>query len=230
MSCGPTRPGYRFPERDSQVPRPRRARSRSAPSRESIPMTAERILVPLAEGFEEIEAVAIIDVLRRAELEVVVAGLGAGPIRGSHGISIETDAELDDVDVESLTAVCLPGGMPGTTHLAQDERILAIVRRMHEQGRPTAAICAAPMVLAQAGIVTGVDVTSHPSVVDRLGAAHFVDGPRIVESGHIVTSRGPGTAIEFALALVRRLRGEETARQLASAMLVEQAGASSPAR
>lgn len=183
-------------------------------------MSRERILVPLAEGFEEIEAVAIIDVLRRADLEVVVAGLAPGPVRGSHGIAVETDALLDDVEPDAITAVVLPGGMPGTTHLMADPRVVGLVQRLHAAGRPTAAICAAPMVLATAGVVDGVEVTSHPSVAGKLGAAEVVEGPRVVESWPVVTSRGPGTALEFALALVRRFRGEDVARDLASAMLV----------
>ena len=187
---------------------------------------SERILVPLAEGFEEIEAVSIIDVLRRAELEVVVAGLGPGPVTGSHGIPVVPDAELGEVELETIGAICLPGGMPGTTNLMDDERILALVRRLHGEGRPTTAICAAPMVLAQAGVVDGVEVTSHPTVRDRLGAARVVGAPRVVQSGPIVTSQGPGTALEFALALVRRFRGEDVARELETAMLVAAPAAS----
>lgn len=181
---------------------------------------ADSILVPLAEGFEEIEAVAIIDVLRRAELPVVVAGLTPGPVTGSHGIALQTDCDLDDVDRTRIRAICLPGGMPGTTHLAADERILAWVRELDEKRLVTAAICAAPMVLAEAGVVDGVRVTSHPSVRGKLGAASVVDSPRVVRSEHIFTSQGPGTAIEFALSLVRELRGDEVADRLAEAMLV----------
>jgi len=179
----------------------------------------DSILVPLAEGFEEIEAVAIIDVLRRAELPVVVAGLSPGPITGSHGIALQTDCELDQVDRARIRAICLPGGMPGTTHLMQDERILALVRELDSKQLVTAAICAAPMVLAAAGVVDGVRVTSHPSVRGKLGSASVVDSPRVVQSEHILTSQGPGTAIEFALSVVRELRGPELADQLAEAML-----------
>jgi 4-methyl-5(b-hydroxyethyl)-thiazole monophosphate biosynthesis len=179
-----------------------------------------RVLVPLAEGFEEIEAVAIVDVLRRADVEVLVAGLTAGPVRGSHGIALETDVLLDDVDPASLAMVVLPGGQPGTDRLKGDPRVLAIVRQLESSGRTVAAICAAPMVLAEAGVLEGRQATSHPSVRDRLAGATVVAEPRVVRAGRVLTSQGPGTAIEFALEIVRELRGEERARGLGAAMLV----------
>ncbi len=110
--------------------------------------------------------------------------------------------------------------MPGTTNLMADERVLEIVRRLHAAGQPTTAICAAPMVLAAAGVIDGVAVTSHPSVRDKLGAATVIADQRVVESGNVVTSQGPGTAIEFALALVRRWAGADTASALEVAMRV----------
>lgn len=184
------------------------------------PMSNKRVLVPLAEGFEETEAVAVIDVLRRADVEVVVAGLEAGAVRGSHGIEILTDAELSDLDPGDFDLIALPGGMPGTRNLMEDERVLAAVRTLHGSGRTTAAICAAPMVLARAGVVDGVPVTSHPSVRAELGTAVVRDAPRVIRSGNVVTSQGPGTALEFGLALVEELCGPERAAQLAEAMLV----------
>ena len=184
---------------------------------------AVRILVPLAEGFEEMEAVAVIDVLRRADLEVTTAGLVPGPVTGSHGISLTPDTALDEVRVESFDVVVLPGGMPGTLHLMEDERVLGLVRDLHRRGRTTAAICAAPMVLARAGVVEGVPVTSHPSVRADLGGADVRAEPRVVRSGSVVTSQGPGTAIEFGLALVEELVGSEKAAELAAAMMVRSA-------
>ena len=182
--------------------------------------TPKRVLVPLAEGFEEIEAVTIIDVLRRAGVEVTVAGLRPGRVTGSHGIAVETDVALGDVDAAAFDLLALPGGMPGTTHLMEDERILAAVRELHGKGRPTAAVCAAPMVLARAGVVAGVAVTSHPSVRERLGDADVRAEPCVVRSGNVITSQGPGTSLEFALALVEELVGEEKARELGRAMVV----------
>jgi 4-methyl-5(b-hydroxyethyl)-thiazole monophosphate biosynthesis len=181
---------------------------------------AKHVLVPLAEGFEELEAVCLIDVLRRAEIPVVVAGLAPGPVRGSHGITLLADCTLEEVDHGVLDAIVLPGGMPGAEHLMEDARILAIVRRLHAAGRPTAAICAAPIVLHAAGIVQGRSVTAHPSVRRRLSGAEVLAEPRVVKDGPVWTSQGPGTALEFALAIVEELRGADTARRLGEAMLV----------
>jgi 4-methyl-5(b-hydroxyethyl)-thiazole monophosphate biosynthesis len=179
----------------------------------------EQVLVPLAEGFEEIEAVTIIDVLRRAGLDVVVAGLRPGLVRGSHGIALETDAELGALDLERITMVVLPGGMTGTRNLMGDERVLALVRRLHGQGRRTAAICAAPLVLHAAGVIAGVAVTAHPSVQKELGGALVKTEPRVVHSGAVMTSQGAGTALEFALALVGDLCGPAKAAELGRAMV-----------
>ncbi len=181
---------------------------------------ASKVLVPLASGFEETEAVAIIDVLRRAGIDVCVAGLEPGPITGAHGIALVTDAELDSVRDAVFDMIVLPGGMPGTTRLSEDERVLELVREIHARGRTTAAICAAPLVLHAAGLLDGVPVTSHPSVRSELGGADVRDAPRVLRSGTIVTSQGPGTALEFALELVRELVGERQADALATAMLV----------
>lgn len=181
-------------------------------------MSAERILVPLAEGFEEIEAITIVDVLRRAELDVVVAGLAPGLVTGSHGIAVKPDTDLDRVDLARVTMLVLPGG-PGTKHLASDERVLALARRLHGEGRRTAAICAAPTVLHAAGIARGVELTSHPSVRAKLEGSIVLDAPRVVKSGTITTSQGAGTAMEFALTLVAELCGAAKADELARAMI-----------
>lgn len=181
----------------------------------------ETVLVPLAEGFEEIEAVTIIDVLRRAGLRVTVAGLRPGQVTGAHGIALGVDASLDEVDSGRVAMLVLPGGMPGTTNLMEDERVIGLVRELHAAGKPTAAICAAPMVLARAGVLGEARATSHPSVRDRLGKARVVAEERVVRSGSVVTSQGPGTALEFALALVEELQGPAQAKKLAEDMLVQ---------
>ena len=181
---------------------------------------AERILVPLAEGFEEIEAVTIVDVLRRADLDVTVAGLASGPVAGSHGIPVLPDAAIGELELDAFTMIVLPGGMTGTQKLMRDERVLGLVRRLSEEGRRVAAICAAPLVLHAAGVLEGVPVTSHPSVRAQLTGADVRDRPRVLHSGPVTTSQGAGTAMEFALALVAELRGSERAEALAAAMVV----------
>ena len=179
----------------------------------------KRVLVPLAEGFEEIEAVAIIDVLRRGGIEVVVAGLDEGQVMGSHGIVIEANALFDRVDIKSFDMIVLPGG-PAHRTLAKDARVLQAVKDLHRLGRLTAAVCAAPVVLARAGVIKGVPVTSHPSVRDQLGDADVRSSPRVLRSGKVITSQGPGTSIEFALELVAELSGRATADEIAAAMVV----------
>jgi 4-methyl-5(b-hydroxyethyl)-thiazole monophosphate biosynthesis len=181
--------------------------------------THERILVPLADGFEEIEAVTVIDVLRRADLEVTVAGLKPGSVRGSHGIVLTPDAELGALDLNQFTMIVLPGGMPGTRNLMADERVLALVRRLHAEGKRTAAICAAPLVLHAAGVIRGVAVTSHPSVQKELAGALVKDSPRVLQTGTVITSQGAGTALEFALALVGDLLGSKRAEELGRSMI-----------
>jgi 4-methyl-5(b-hydroxyethyl)-thiazole monophosphate biosynthesis len=180
----------------------------------------EKILVPLAEGFEEIEFTTIVDVLRRAALDVTVASLARGSVRGAHGIVIEPDACLGDLDPGVFTMIVLPGGQPGTRNLAADERILALVKRLSREGKRIGAICAAPFVLQQAGILRGVEVTSHPSVWTQLVDAVVATAPRVVKSGSVFTSQGAGTALEFALALVAELKGQARADELAAAMRV----------
>ena len=184
----------------------------------------QKVLVPIAEGFEEIEAVTIIDVLRRAELDVTVAGLGsAGPILGSRGIRIQPDLALDELDLAVFDVIVLPGGLGCTEALMGDEMLLASLRAHHGAGKLTAAICAAPRVLAEAGVIDGVPVTSHPSVRGKLGKAEVRDAPRVIHSGNVMTSQGAGTAMEFALALVEELCGADKASELATAMVVPEA-------
>ena len=161
----------------------------------------KRVLVPLAEGFEELEAVTIIDILRRAGIEVVVASLAGSPVTGSHGIRLAADTPLAALVEQDFDMIALPGGMPGAEHLRNDPRIADFVRRLHDLGRPVAAICAAPMVLAAAGVLEGRRATSYPGFLE--GGT----GEAVVVDRNVITSRGPGTALDFALALVGELLG-----------------------
>jgi 4-methyl-5(b-hydroxyethyl)-thiazole monophosphate biosynthesis len=169
-----------------------------------------RVLVPIAEGCEELEAVTIIDILRRAGVEVVTAGLVAGPVRASRGVVLLPDTTLDAVAAEDFDMVVLPGGLPGADHLDQDPRIRRILQRTAQAGGYTAAICAAPKVLASAGVLDGRRATGYPGVLERLSLpkTELLAQP-VVTDGRVITSRGPGTAMEFALELVERLLGEE---------------------
>ena len=178
------------------------------------------VLVPLAEGFEEMEAVIIIDVLRRAGLEVTVAGLaGTGPVLGSRGITVVAEADLAEVSDRTFDAVVLPGGLGGTHAMRDDSRVVDAVRAQVEAGRLTAAICAAPLVFAAAGIAEGTALTAHPSVHAELrqGGAR-VSTERVVRDGVLLTSQGPGTAMEFALAVAADLTSPEAAAEVRAAM------------
>jgi len=182
----------------------------------------KRVLVPLAEGFEEIEAVTIIDVLRRAGIEVVVASLAGSPVTGSHGMRLTADTPLEAIADQEFDMIALPGGMPGAEHLKNDARILALVRRLHAGGRRVAAICAAPMVLAAAGVLDGRRATCYPGFLDGAARVTRVDEAVTVDSG-VITSRGPGTALEFALTLVAELAGAPARKTVETALQRAQA-------
>ena len=166
-----------------------------------------KVLVPLAQGCEEIEAVTVIDILRRAGIEVVSAGLDARPVCASRSTVIIPDTTLDAALKHAYDMVVLPGGQPGTNNLKADARILELVQHMAQQGKYVAAICAAPSVLAAAGLLDGKRATSFPGALDafpRVRQQHAA----VAEDGKLITSRGPGTAMDFALILVERLLGK----------------------
>jgi 4-methyl-5(b-hydroxyethyl)-thiazole monophosphate biosynthesis len=184
----------------------------------------KRVLVPLAEGFEELEAVTIIDILRRAGIEVVVAALAGGTVTGSHGIRLTADTPLAALAEQDFDMIALPGGMPGADHLKKDPRVAEIVQRLHAKGRPVAAICAAPMVLAAAGVLDGRRATSYPGILKDADRT-TVTGEAVVVDGGVITSRGPGTALDFALALVEALSGSAVRESIESRLERGQAAA-----
>ena len=164
----------------------------------------KKVLVALAPGFEEIETITVVDILRRAGARVVLAATEEGPVEGSRGVSVLPDTLIDQVSDSDFDLVVLPGGQPGTNNLLKNAKVNAIIKNMHKAQKQVAAICAAPIVLHAAGILKGVAVTSHPSVQEQLTDTQYSDD-RVVVDGHIVTSRSPGTALEFALKLVEIL-------------------------
>ena len=179
-----------------------------------------RVLVPLAQGCEELEAVTIIDLLRRAGIEVVVAGLAPGIVRASRGTQLMPDTTLDAALLEDFDMVVLPGGMPGAQHLRDDARVIGLVQNMAAAGRYTAAICAAPTVLAAAGVLSGKIATGYPGSLEKMNLTDVtLSAEAIVRDGQVITSRGPGTAIDFALGLVEILAGHETRQQVESALV-----------
>lgn len=176
------------------------------------------VLIPLAHGCEEIEAVTAIDILRRAGIEVITAGLAAGPVHASRGTVLLPDTTLDEALKRDFDMIVLPGGMPGSRHLKDDARIIALLQRMAATGKYVAAICAAPMALHAAGLLDGRRATSFPGVLDSLPGSHLYLDDAVVVDGNIVTSRGPGTALDFALMLAELLVGK-TARNAVEAEL-----------
>jgi 4-methyl-5(b-hydroxyethyl)-thiazole monophosphate biosynthesis len=178
---------------------------------------SKRVLCLLFPGFEEIETVAPIDLLRRAGVEVVVASLmGEKLVTGRSNISVQSDASLADVAAESFDLLLIPGG-PGIKGVRADGRAAEMVRQFAGAGKPVAAICAAPTVLKDAGVLAGTRFTSHSGVVAELPESQLQE--RVVEDGNIITSRGAATAVDFGLALVRRLCGETAAAEVAKGIM-----------
>ncbi len=179
-----------------------------------------RVLIPLAQGCEELEAVTLIDLLRRAGIEVVTAGLEPGPVTASRGTVLLPDSTLDTVLEETFDMMVLPGGLPGALHLDEDPRVHQLLRRHHSEGRFTAAICAAPKVLANAGLLDGRSATSYPGAIiaTDFPRVSLIDTPVVVD-GKVVTSRGPGTAMDFALQLIELLVGRAQRDEVESKLL-----------
>ncbi len=170
-----------------------------------------RVLVPIAEGSEELEAVTIIDLLRRAEIEVIVAGLEPGPVTMSRKTVIVPDMTLDEALRLEFDMVALPGGLPGADHLNADARIGELLRRMADSGKFVGAVCAAPYVLANAGVLKGKRATAYPGFLERMRLPDTtVTGGAVECDGKVITSRGPGTSMDFALAIIEALCGAAT--------------------
>lgn len=177
------------------------------------------VLVPLARGVEEMEAVIIIDVLRRAQWMVVAAGIEAGPVVASRGVRLVPDQDWEQIAPEQFDILVIPGGGPGTERLAADRRILDAVRSFHASGKWIGAVCAGPLVLQAAGILAGRKATCHPGVASKLTTTPRLND-KVVVDGRLVTSQGPGTCFEFALTLVRLVDGAAKASALSEAMLL----------
>jgi 4-methyl-5(b-hydroxyethyl)-thiazole monophosphate biosynthesis len=178
---------------------------------EEASMDEKSVLVLLAQGCEELEAVTCVDLLRRANIEVVTAGLDRNPVVASRKTTLIPDTTLGEALKRSFDMIVLPGGLPGADNLAGDPRVTDLLRKMAGDGKFTCAICAAPVVLAKAGILSGKRATAFPGTLDRMNLAGVTcTGEAVVRDGMVITSRGPGTAMDFALALIEALVGRET--------------------
>lgn len=176
----------------------------------------KKTAILFAEGYEEVEALTVVDLLRRAQIGCDIVAIGnPDQTTGSHGITVRADKAFSETNFEEYDGVILPGGMPGTKNLAADEKVLKLLQRFHAAGKLTAAICAAPTVLAKAGLLEGKNAVCYPGMEAQLTGARAGSAP-VAADGTVITSRGIGTAIPFALTLVEYFNGAEQAEALAA--------------
>jgi len=177
-----------------------------------------KMLVPLAEGFEEIEAITIIDVCRRGGIDVTVAGVTGMTIKGGQGIEVAADCLIDSVDINSYDMITLPGGLAGTLVLSESENVQSILKQMKEQSKYIGAICAAPLALHTADVLNK-DFTCYPSIENQIRLDGYHHDQSTIIDGKVMTSQGVGTAIDFALKIVRELQGESSFKNLKESIL-----------
>lgn len=176
------------------------------------------VLVTLAPGFEEIEALTVVDILRRGNVDVILAGTVEGPIQGRSQIKVLADCHIKTVNPEKLDMIILPGGQPGTNNLKENSDVKNIIKVMRKNNKYTAAICAAPIVLSAIGLLRDKNVTSYPGFESQIESKNYLD-ERVVIDGDIITSRAPGTAMEFSLTLLELLEGKEVMEKIKNAVL-----------
>lgn len=181
---------------------------------------SKKALVVLAPGFEEVEAITPIDILRRAEIDVTVAGLESPTVKAAHAVEFTADTTLSACLDSDYDAIVLPGGMPGTLHLLESAELIDLIQRHFRLGKLCCAICAAPRVLDKAGILEEAQFTCYPSAQADIGSGSYTEKP-VVYSDTIITSRGVGTALDFALAIVKKLTTEETALKIAQSVIFQ---------
>lgn len=179
----------------------------------------KKLGVFMADGCEEIEALTVVDLARRAGIEVAMISVtGEKLVKGAHGINFQIDIPAEYMDFDMLDGIVLPGGMPGTLNLGKNEYVQKIIAQFASEGKLVSAICAAPSVLGEAGLLKGKKATSYPGFEDKLLGAEICTDAVVVD-GNIITSRGMGTAIDFALAIIEYLVDKETADKLSTGII-----------
>ena len=173
----------------------------------------------LGTGFEETEAIAPLDLLRRAGVEILTVGLNGKVIRGSHGICVEADIEISQLDLTNLEMIILPGGLGGVASIRACKEAMEAVRFAWENGKYTAAICAGPTVLADLGITDGKNATCYPGCEGQMGTANMVEAAAVTD-GKLITGTSAGCAIPFGLALIAALKGQEEADRIAQQIVI----------
>lgn len=179
-----------------------------------------KLFVLLAEGFEEVEAITVVDYLRRASVEVAMVATGDNiQVTGAHGVQITADVKLSDIkDPLNNRGIYIPGGLPGATNLRDNEMVIDLVKQMAEAGKMVASICAGPIVLLEAGVIDGKKVTSYPGYIQKLVGSVYKED-LVVRDGNIITSRGPATAVLIAMEMIKYLQGDEKLREVRKAIL-----------
>ncbi len=179
------------------------------------------IFIFLATGFEEIEAVATIDVIRRGGLTIkVISVTGKKDVEGAHGITVVADELFEEADYSDAIMLVLPGGMPGTSNLNEHEGLKELLSDFHSKNKPLAAICAAPIVFGGLGILDGKKAVCYPSFESELGEAFYTNEPVVID-GDIITSKGPGFAMNFGLAIVEFFKGKQASDEVAGGLLLK---------
>ncbi len=178
-----------------------------------------KVLIPIAVGFEEIEAITIVDILRRAGVEAVMAGVDKKQITGAHGIEIKADMHIDDVKPSEFDMVVLPGGLPGSTNLKESKKVQEILGQMDHDGKLIGAICAAPIALAEAGVLKS-SYTCYPSFEKQIDDSRYNPEADVVCDQNIITSNGPKSAMKFALTLVEKLCSKEKKEEIEKQLLL----------
>ena len=178
------------------------------------------VYILLGTGFEEIEALTPVDLLRRAGVEVRTVGLNGKVVYGGHAIGVECDMVIDELDISDAEMVVLPGGLGGVASIRGCEKALEAVKAVHDDGKFVAAICAGPTVLAELGILTGKNATCYPGQIPNMKDALVVENAACVTDGKVITGTSAGTAVPFALALIEALKGADAAKVIADQIVI----------
>lgn len=178
------------------------------------------VYIILGTGFEEIEAVAPCDILRRGGVEVKFAGIGGTLIKGGNGITVQADCTVEEMDLKNMELIMLPGGMGGVRSILGSEAAMSTIKYAHESGKLVSAICAAPTILAKLGITDGKHATVYPGMEDQMGSAIMEDSAA-VRDGKVLTGRAPGAALEFGYMLLEELKDAQTAQRVRSGMVYQ---------
>lgn len=175
------------------------------------------LVMYFATGFEEVEAIATLDVIRRADIDIISVGVGSKLITGAHNITVQCDATLNEVSLDKVEGIILPGGMPGTINLFESREVMKNLDYCASNNKLIAAICAAPLILGRKGILKGKNATCFPGFEDELIGA-TISEKYVVTDGNVITARGMGSAVQFGLAIVEKLLGVQKAQKLADTL------------